>query len=181
MVDITQFELSELRYFRNVATTLSFARGAAVSHISPPAISKAVKKLEETLGVALFHRTTRSVVLTEAGQTLLTYTDKLLADLDDCLAELSGMGDGVPGKLRIGAMEVFISFALPHALTQLVQQYPGLEPLTYMMSPEQMERHLLEGSLDLGLCVGGANTEHVASHALVTSPGSLVCGTTPAL
>ena len=60
-------ELTDLRYFWNVAHTLSFARGAALSHVSPAAISQAIKKLEGELGTRLFARTTRRVALTESG------------------------------------------------------------------------------------------------------------------
>ena len=90
-------ELTELRYFYNVATTRSFSKGARLSYVSPPAISKAIKKLEEALDAQLLVRTTRRVNLTDRGEILLNHCrtvfeqiDTMRRDLDDADGSIRG-------------------------------------------------------------------------------------------
>src|SRR5262245_50639747 len=97
-------ELTDLRHFRNVATTGSFGRGAALSFVTAPAVSKSVRKLEDELGVRLFARTTRRVTLTPEGRVLLDHATRVFHQLEALRLDLSGRKDAVEGELRIGAM-----------------------------------------------------------------------------
>lgn len=170
------FELSELRYFFHVATTRSFAEGAKRAHVSAPTISKAVKRLEDGLGTQLLHRTTRKVSLTDTGEIVLAYCRRVLGDLDAMQFELDDAEHNLRGEIRIGSMEAFSSYALPRAISRLTRRYPDLVPQTFMMGPTALEQHLLDGKIDIGLCVGGNLIQHVDKEVLIESPGSLVCG-----
>src|SRR5688500_20187318 len=77
MAHNVRVELTDLRHFFPVAATGSFGRGARLSHVSPPAVSKAVRKLEDELGARLFQRTTRSVRLTPAGEALRARCERI--------------------------------------------------------------------------------------------------------
>lgn len=169
-------ELTDLRYFVHVATLKSFGAGAKRAHISPSAITKAVQRLESDLSVVLFERTTRRVRLTTAGERLLEQGRELLSRVDAIPRELGGSEAAVGGDLRIAAMEVFSVNLLPAALTALVTEYPSVTPLVYEMTPDRMERHLAEGSLDVGLTIGGGGARGVVYHSLGVSPGVVVCG-----
>jgi DNA-binding transcriptional LysR family regulator len=169
-------ELTHLRYFFNVATTGSFVAGARLSHVTPPAMSKAIRKLEDELGAPLFERTTRKVALTGDGEVLLDRCRQVLATVDAIPRELSDARGEVGGELRIGAMEVFSLELLPAALGRLVREHPRLVPLTYEMTPDMMERHLAEGSLDVGFTIGAGGAPGVAYETLGTSRGIVVCG-----
>jgi DNA-binding transcriptional LysR family regulator len=170
------FELSELRYFFHVATTRSFAEGAKRAHVSAPTISKAIKRLEDGLGTQLLRRTTRKVTLTDTGEIVLAYCRRVLRELDAMQVELDDAEENLRGELRIGTMEAFSNYALPRALTRLTGRYPDVVPQTYLMAPQTMEEHLLDGKLDVGLSVGNHTTTHVEKRTLIESPGSLVCG-----
>ena len=76
-----RMELTDLRYFFNVATTRSFSKGAKLSFVSPPTISKAIKRLEDELKAQLLVRTTRSVNLTDRGQILMEHCRKLFRQI----------------------------------------------------------------------------------------------------
>ena len=99
-------ELNDLRHFRHVALAGSFTRGAKASHVTVPAISKAVRRLETELGRPLLVRTTRHVALTDAGRALLSRADRVLAELDAVRTDLDVDGGRIAGEVRIGAMEV---------------------------------------------------------------------------
>src|SRR5262249_12939812 len=115
-------ELTDLRYFVNVATVKSFSKGAALSHVSPPAISKTIGKLESELGSPLFIRTTRRVLLTDSGEMVFRRCKRIFDELDGMRRDIDEASTTVAGELRIGAMEVFSLQLLPTALAELVHE-----------------------------------------------------------
>lgn len=170
-------ELTDLRHFKHVAITGSFSRGAKLSHVTAPAVSKAVKKLEEELGVRLFARTSRTVSLTTAGRLVLARCERVFAELDALRAELDDDGPlRLAGALRIGAMEVLSIELLPRSLASLMRAHPGLAPTTYEMVPETMALALREGRIEVGLTVGASPSPGLTIHDFGVTPGVLVCG-----
>jgi DNA-binding transcriptional LysR family regulator len=169
-------ELTDLRYFVHVATLKSFGAGAKRAHISPSAITKAVQRLESELGVSVFERTTRRVALTTAGERLLEHGREIISRVDAIPRELGESRGEVSGDLRVAAMEVFSINLLPAALTALVSEHPSVTPLVYEMTPDRMERHLADGTLDVGLTIGGGGARGVIYESLGVSPGVVVCG-----
>lgn len=174
-------DLTLLEHFHHSARAKSFVEGARMSHVSPPAISKSIKKLESELGVALFRRTTRRVSLTPAGEVLLERTANLFRAIDDLRRDVHQAEARIGGDLRIGAMEIFSIYLLPVALSRVVKQYPSLIPRCYEMIPERMERLLLDDRLDVAFTIGsghgGANPK-IRYDSIASSPGRLVCGKT---
>lgn len=169
-------QLEDLRYFVAVAETRSFVRGARAAHVSPPAISKAIQRLELALDVKLFERTTRRVALTDAGMVFLRRAQRVLQELTDLQAEL-GLAEMVPrGELRVGAMEVFSVQLLPRALASLVREHPDVTPHVYEMIPERMVAALEEGRLDIAFTIGARPTPGIRIRSLGTTRGLLVCG-----
>src|SRR6478609_10843669 len=95
-------DLRRLRYFVAVAERLHFGRAAEALHISQPPLSRAIRALEEELGVALFTRTRRKVELTPEGERLLDETRRLTRQLERTVHELQAMASGRHARLRIG-------------------------------------------------------------------------------
>src|SRR5215218_1078509 len=95
-------ELRRLRYFVAVAEELSFNRAAQRLHMAQPPLSNQVKQLEAELGVRLFERTSRGVLLTEAGEFLLDEARRLLAQVEQTVGMVQRVGQGEIGHLTIG-------------------------------------------------------------------------------
>ncbi len=91
-----------MRYFIAVAEELNFTRAAARLHMAQQPLSAAIRRLETELGVDLFHRTTRRVELTDAGEALLEPARAALQAADDALAAARAAGSGIAGDLRFG-------------------------------------------------------------------------------
>src|SRR6266480_3872068 len=158
-------DLRQLRYFIAVAERLHFGRAAEALHISQPPLSRAIRALEERLGVALLARTRRRVELTAEGARFLDEARRLAAQLETAVAELHGMAAGERGRLRIG----FVSLADYGVLPGLLKAYKAARPgvalaLREMLSPEQAAA-LAAGDLDFGLLLppvsGAAGLEHL--------------------
>jgi DNA-binding transcriptional LysR family regulator len=158
-------ELRRLRYFTAVAERLHFGRAAEALHISQPPLSRAIRALEEELGVTLFARTRRRVELTAAGARLLEETRRVTEQLERALHEVRAMSVGARARLRIG----FVSLADYGVLPELLRAYKAAQPgvrlaLREMLSPEQAAA-LAGGELDFGLLLppvaGAARLEHL--------------------
>jgi DNA-binding transcriptional LysR family regulator len=168
--------LTDLGYFLHVAHGGSFARAANLAHVSPPAISKAIQRLEEDLGASLFCRTTRSVALTDAGQLLLERGERLVRDVEDARHAIEQLTGTMRGPLRVAAMEVFSIQLVPQAIATLTAEADAVEPHLYEMLPHLMTDRLDKGQLDIAFTIGGHATNSVACQCIGTSPGVLVCG-----
>ena len=157
-------DLWQLRYFVAVAEHLHFGRAAAALHISQPPLSRAIRALEERLGVRLFARSRRRVELTPEGARLVGEARRMLGQLERTVQEMRGMARGEEGRLRIG----FVSLADYGVLPGLLKAYKAARPgvalaLREMLSPDQAAA-LAAGELDFGLLlppVSGVELEHL--------------------
>src|SRR5229473_1738103 len=158
-------DLRQLRYFVAVAERLHFGRAAEALHISQPPLSRAIRALEEELGVALFTRTRRRVELTPQGARLLEEARRVTGQLERAVHELRAMAAGGHARLRIG----FVSLADYGVLPGLLKAYKSAQPgvrlaLREMLSPDQAAA-LAAGELDFGLLLppvrGPSGLEHV--------------------
>lgn len=142
---------SELRSFAVLARELHFRRAAEKVHMSQPALSKQIRRLEEKAGGALFARTRRKVALTEAGRVLLPLAEKLLNDLEWALMTAKDASRGRVGTLRVGFGLATVSDILPRAILHFRNEYPRITlQLSDMSTPSQIAA-LLGESLDLGM------------------------------
>jgi LysR family transcriptional regulator, carnitine catabolism transcriptional activator len=116
--------LHQLESFAAVASALSFSDAATQVHLSQPALSAAIRKLEETLGARLFDRDTRNVALTPAGVELQAVADRLLVEVDDALSGLRAFIDGKRGRLSIAASPSLAADLVPRVVAEFQRLYP---------------------------------------------------------
>ncbi|CAI8936889.1 LysR family transcriptional regulator [Pseudomonas brassicacearum] len=123
---MTTERYDQLAIFAAVAQERSFTRAAAKLGMSQPALSRAMRQLEERLGVRLLSRTTRSVAPTEAGEHLLRVVAPRFEEIDNEMAMLSEFRDKPAGKLRITAGEHSAITILQSVLARLLPDHPDL-------------------------------------------------------
>lgn len=121
-----QTNLSHLAVFAAIARHGSFQKAATETGISTSAASHAIRGLEERLGVSLFHRTTRSVALTEAGQRLLERLQPVLRDVTDALEEMNNFRSTPTGTLRINTSRAAASLLIAPLLYRFLATYPEI-------------------------------------------------------
>ena len=143
--------LNGINVFVQAVEAGSFSAAAARLHQTRSAVAKAIARLEERLGVRLFHRTTRSQNLTEAGQSYYERSVRALAELDAGAACI-GSGRSEPtGRLRISVPVLFGRQFVAPLMMDLAQRYPQL---TIDISFNDRVVDLLDDGFDLGLRVG---------------------------
>jgi DNA-binding transcriptional LysR family regulator len=158
-------DLRQLRYFVAVAERLHFGRAAEALHISQPPLSRAIRALEDELGVPLFTRTRRRVELTPQGARLLEEARRVTGHLERTVHELRAMPAGGHARLRLGFVSLADYGVLPELLKGFKTARPGVRlALREMLSPEQAAA-LGAGELDFGLLLppvtGEAGLEHI--------------------
>jgi DNA-binding transcriptional LysR family regulator len=119
--------LNALNEFLAVARRRSFAAAAAELGISPSALSQAVLKLEQRLGVSLLRRTTRSVALTDAGRRLFEQAAPAVAQAVEALKSTAAQSGEVTGRVRLSVPEIAVSHVITPILPTLLTRHPHLE------------------------------------------------------
>ncbi|MCB1226577.1 MAG: LysR family transcriptional regulator [Verrucomicrobiales bacterium] len=121
---ITDFPFHALQHFLVVAREQNYTRAAEELHLSQPALSRSIQKLEERLGCLLLERKPRRVMLTEAGEVLLTRGKEILQLVEEALAELNDAGRR--GRIRLGAIPTIAPYYLPAVLGPFAKRHPEI-------------------------------------------------------
>lgn len=145
-------EFRHLRYFVAVAEERHFGRAAQRLHMAQPPLSAQIKQLEQELGTKLFERTTRRVDLTAAGELLLSRAYEILSAMDAAVHDVSAVGQGSAGVLRVGFAGTATYELMPKIVRLAKERYPSVQLKVFgeMITPS-MEDALLEGRLDLAV------------------------------
>src|SRR5512140_2626580 len=142
-------DIDLLRTFAAIADSGSFTAASGLVSRTQSAVSVQIRRLEAVLGRRVFERTSRSLVLTAAGETLLGYARRILALNDESVRRISE--PPVSGLLRLGITEYFVPGELPAILSRFAQAYPGVELEAHMGLSRDLRRELAAGALDAAL------------------------------
>lgn len=143
-------QIADLTAFVTVARERSFSRAAKVLHRTQPAVSQAIKRLEDELGDRLFDRSARDGALTEAGRLLLEYAERILRTAGDAAAAVRELQELRRGRVVIGANEAAVHSLLP-VLSRFVTSHPEVNVEVRRVPSRQMAAALLDRSLDVGV------------------------------
>jgi DNA-binding transcriptional LysR family regulator len=141
-------EIRQLRTFWTVANLLSFNRAAERLHYAQSSISAQIQALEEELGVQLFDRLGRRILLTEAGGRLLRYAEKIVNLVDETRAEVAE-GREPQGALTVRIPETFGVHRLPPIIKEFHAHFPGIKLNFITCAHEGLDKDLRKGITDL--------------------------------
>lgn len=141
--------LGELNVFAAVAEEGSFSGAARRLHRTQPAVSQALKRLEDELGERLLDRSSRRVRLTEAGRILLDYAQRLMRLSEEAAVAVAEVRDLKHGRILIGANEAAVHVLLP-LIARFRERNPEIQVDVRRVASRQVGIEVLEGSLDFG-------------------------------
>jgi DNA-binding transcriptional LysR family regulator len=147
--------LDELRHFVLIAEHRTFTEAARRAHLSQPALTASIHRLEEDVGTRLFDRGRSGAALTAAGAALLPRARAALATVEEgrrAVAEVAGLH---AGEVRIGAGATAVTYFLPPVLAAYRRRHPGVRFLLREAFSEQLEAGLHDGQLDLAVVTLG--------------------------
>jgi DNA-binding transcriptional LysR family regulator len=147
-------DLTLLRAFVTVAREGNLTRAAVLLHVSQPAVSLQIKNLQETLGIALFSRTSHGLILTRDGEALLPHAERALTAASEVQRVAAALRHEISGRLTIGTILDPEFLRLGGFLRALVEAYPRIETaLRHGMSGWVLER-IKARDLDVGFYIG---------------------------
>ena len=164
--------IRQLQIFAAAADAQSFARAAELMHVSPAAVSFQIKQVEEMIGFAMFERTGRNVVLTDAGRSLLGYARLILRavhDADQALLDLQGAS----GKVTLGAVST-AKYIVPHILARFQADHPGVTITLRFGNRQQIAEALELGEIDLAVTGRPSDNADVSATAFATHPTVII-------
>ena len=141
--------IRDFRYVVAVAEERHFGRAAEKCHISQPALSGQIRKLEDTLGVALFERSNRHVRVTPTGDRIVALARELLDTVDRIEATATAARDPLSGPLRLGMIPTVGPYLSPLILPAIRRHLPNLAVTLVEGFTENLERRLLGGDQEL--------------------------------
>ncbi|MDO6838400.1 LysR family transcriptional regulator [Paraglaciecola chathamensis] len=156
----------QLQAFVQVAQSSTFAEAAQKMCLSQPALSSAIKKMEEQVGGALFSRTTRKVQLSPEGQDFLPTAIRLMNDWQDAFGDLQQVFSMGRGKLSIAAMPSFAVGHLPSILSQFQSQFPNVKVSVADIVMEQVIKAVLEERVAMGFTFETEQLEGLTFHPM---------------
>ncbi|HEX2832482.1 MAG TPA: LysR substrate-binding domain-containing protein [Thermoanaerobaculia bacterium] len=164
------FSLRQLEYAVAVADTLSFRRAAEQCHVSQPSLSAQLIQMEEALGIRLFERDRRRVLVTSAGHDLLERMRGVLQQAGDLAEAAKRAGDPFDGSLRIGVIPTISPYLIPRIAPWLRRLYPRLTLLWTEERTEVLRQKLDAGQLDAAIVAREADLGDVEQDVLLRDP-----------
>lgn len=150
------FNLNDLQAFRAVAELSSFRKAAESLHVSQPAFSRRIEKLEEALGVRLLDRTTRRVNLTAVGREFDRKVQELLNDLDEALLGIREVADTRMGEVTLACVPSTVYYFLSQVIARYHERYPKIRVRLFDASANDVLSVVARGEADFGLnFIGG--------------------------
>lgn len=146
-------DLKQLRYFTTVVETGGFSAAARRLHIAQPAISIAIRKLEQELELTLLHRGDRTITPTAEGEVLLGHARELLARAASAELEMQELRGLTKGEVRLGIPSMLGSYYFPPILMGFKHRHPGLRLSVYEQGTRRLQQMIHDGELDLGVVV----------------------------
>lgn len=143
--------IRDLQYLVTLADLKHFGRAAEACFVSQPTLSTQIRKLEDELGVQIFERAPRKVLLTEVGKELVERAKMVLRDVEQIREVAKRTKDPHSGSVRLGVFPTLGPYLLPHIVPPIHQQFPNLELLLFEEKTEELMRQLAEGRLDAAL------------------------------
>lgn len=146
-------DLKPLKFFVAVAEQGSFTRAAEQLRLAQPAISIAIRKLEEEIGLQLLNRKDRSITLTAAGAVFLQHAKTILGQVKTAQRAMDEMKELVRGEVSIGLPTMLGSYYFPRVISDFIRQHPTLNFSVKEHGTRTLQRMIADGELDLGVVV----------------------------
>ncbi|MBS3048021.1 LysR family transcriptional regulator [Enterobacter mori] len=169
------YSLRQLRVFVTVAQVRSFSRAGERIGLSQSAVSHSVKELELQTGVRLLDRTTREVVLTEAGQQLAARLERLLDELNSTLRDVGRLGQQLSGTVRVAASQTISAHLIPQCIAESNHRYPDIDFVLHDRPQQWVLESIRQGDVDFGIVIDPGAVSDLECEAVLSEPFLLLC------
>ncbi|WMY75549.1 LysR family transcriptional regulator [Buttiauxella selenatireducens] len=169
------YSLRQLKVFVAVAHAGSFSRAGEQIGLSQSAVSHSVKELESEIGVKLLDRTTREVVLTEAGQQLAARLERLLEELTSTLLDTRSVGHQLSGTVRVAASQTISAHLMPQSIAAAALEYPAIRFVLHDRPQQWVLQSIRQGEVDFGMVIDPIQASDLDCEVVLSEPFLLLC------
>ncbi len=159
-------DLKQLRYFKTVVEAGGFSAASRQLHIAQPALSIALRKLEQELELTLLHRGERRITPTVEGEVLLGHARRLLELAEAAELEMRELRGLAKGEVRLGIPSMLGSYYFPPILMGFKHRYPELRLSVYEQGTRRLQQMIHDGELDLGVVVADSPPQDLETRLL---------------
>ncbi|MGY4523351.1 LysR family transcriptional regulator [Pseudomonas sp. TE21394] len=170
-----EYELQDIRSFVKIAELGSFHEAAEALHLSQPALSRRIKKLEEGLGTSLLERTTRRVSLTSVGRDFLPKARRLLDDFEDSILSIRELAERQTGQVTLACIPTAAFYFLPSVIRDYNERYPKIRIRLLDLSANDGLEAVLRGEADFGINMMSGQHPDIEFVSLVQEHFVLAC------
>lgn len=143
--------LHQLATFQVVAKHCSYVRAAEELHFSQPAVSAQIRQLEETMGMKLFEQIGRKTYLTQAGEELYHYSQKIFTVIDETMETMEELRGPDHGRLRVGADTTVGTYVIPALLGKFQKSYPDVEISLDVVNRAALVDRIMNNQIDMAI------------------------------
>ena len=169
------YSLRQLKVFVTVARARSFSRAGEMIGLSQSAVSHSVKELEHQTGVRLLDRTTREVVLTEAGQQLAGRLERLLDELTITLRDAGRVGQQLSGTVKVAASQTISAHLIPQCIAHSNRRYPDIDFVLHDRPQQWVLESIRQGEVDFGIVIDPGPAADLQCEVVLAEPFLLLC------
>ena len=170
--------VSALRAFLRVAETGSFSAAALDLNLTQPALTRGIRKLEEELGVELFKRLPRAMILTRFGEAFCRHAQSIFVQLENAQSELQHLSKRTEDEIVIGAGPTWLMGRLSHILTDVLSRFPSTGISVRSGFDQHLREMLRSGEVDLVLTEISSDPDNsdLVQEPLISAKYAIVCG-----
>lgn len=169
------YSLKQLRVFVAIARHGSFSRAGEAIGLTQSAVSHSVKELEAEVGVRLLDRTTREVVLTDAGLRLANRVERLLDELQAALLDARSFGVQRSGTVRVATSQTISAHLMPQCIAAGEREYPEIRIMLRDQAQQQVLHSVRNAEVDFGIVVDPVQVVDLECEAVLHEPFLLLC------
>lgn len=176
MLSRMNFSLTQLEYVLAVRKYGHFARAAEACHVTQPTLSMQIQKLEEDLGVILFDRSKKPILLTDAGKSVIDQIQSVLFEAKKIEELISaGKSEIKSGVLSVGIIPTIAPYLLPNLLKILDKKFPGIQMNIFELQTERIIEALNGDEIDVGILATPLKISKIHEMPLYYEPFSVLC------
>lgn len=160
-------DCNQLKYFQTLASICSFTNASDKLDLSESALSRSISRLEQELGVPLFQRKSRGVVLNSYGKIFLRYVDRALWEIDEAKQEISNMIDPSHGSISLAFIQTLGSSFIPDLIGAFQKQEPGIRFHLTQDTSNKILNQIESGEIDAGFCLSQEPIKNLSSFPIM--------------
>ncbi|RDW15189.1 LysR family transcriptional regulator [Oceanobacillus arenosus] len=161
-------DFDQLYYFQMVAKHESFTKSSEELNLSQPALSRSILRLEEEIGVPLFERKSRGVVLNQYGNVFLKYTNQVLSEMKEAKQKIQDMVNPYHGVISLAFIQTLGSSFVPDLISDFQNEFPNIQFHLSQNISSKILKEIDDANIDIGFCSSIDSHESLYSIPVLT-------------